>query len=131
MLPIRITSRTVSLSYGRSFDSCLTLKQSRYIPSPQDIPSRRPAAPLARDSLTLPDMLNLLFFPPPTRFLNARPGKPGSANLGSDQLGSSAPDAPEGTTQPTDAANDEYICCFCEYDLFFGSAASLDKGIRR
>jgi hypothetical protein len=76
-------------------------------------------------------MLNLLFFPPPTRFLNARPGKPGSANVGTDQLGSSASDAPEGTTQPTDVANDEYICCFCEYDLFFGSAASLDKGIRR
>lgn len=55
----------------------------------------------------------MLFFPPPTRFLNARPGG----------------------KQPKEneiAANsDEYVCCFCEYDLFYGSEALMEKTIRR
>jgi hypothetical protein len=29
------------------------------------------------------------------------------------------------------AAEDDYICCFCEYDLFFGSEAARKRAIRR
>ncbi|KAK4684406.1 hypothetical protein P7C73_g5770, partial [Tremellales sp. Uapishka_1] len=62
---------------------------------------------------------NSLLFPPPMRFLSARPQRktaplPGQA---------SAPT----TVRP---AEDDYICCFCEFALFFGSEASRKKAIR-
>lgn len=74
----------------------------------------------------------MLFFPPPTRFLAARPPK---KRAEAEADGGAPPPAnvneSEAAPLPVDPADEEYVCCFCEYDLFFGSNASMEKGIRR
>lgn len=71
----------------------------------------------------LVDFLSMLFFPPPTRFLNAKPGRKDVGAEGRRRETAARPGA-----DPTD---EEYVCCFCEYDLFFGSDQAMDKAVRR
>lgn len=71
----------------------------------------------------LVDFLSMLFFPPPTRFLNAKPGRKESSGANGRRR-----ETPRPAADPTD---EEYVCCFCEYDLFFGSDQAMDKAVRR
>lgn len=71
----------------------------------------------------LVDFLSMLFFPPPTRFLNAKPGRKGAPESADARR-----EMPARSTAETD---EEYVCCFCEYDLFFGSEQAMDKAVRR
>lgn len=69
------------------------------------------------------DFLSMLFFPPPTRFLNARSGHKETSDAAGRRR-----ETPRPAADPTD---EEYVCCFCEYDLFFGSDQAMDKAVRR
>jgi hypothetical protein len=71
----------------------------------------------------LVDFLSMLFFPPPTRFLNAKPGRKDAGA----EVRRREPAARPGADQ----TDEEYVCCFCEYDLFFGSDQAMYKAVRR
>ena len=61
-----------------------------------------------------------LLFPPPMRLLATGPQRKTAP------LPGSAP-----TSRPSRAAEDDFVCCFCEIDLFFGSENARKRAIRR
>lgn len=78
--------------------------------------------------MSLPDIIDLLFFPPPTRFLKARSGK---STAGTARDANASEPAEASNPNSGDPNNEEYMCCFCEYDILFGSDRLLERGIRR
>jgi hypothetical protein len=73
----------------------------------------------------LVDFLSMLFFPPPTRFLNSKPRR------SEDETQGKPARRREPARPSAEATDEEYVCCFCEYDLFFGSEQAMDKAVRR
>lgn len=73
----------------------------------------------------------MLFFPPPTRFLNARP-RPKGRGEGLDYRSTVAKsEPPQPNSINPETGEEEYVCCFCEHDLLFGSNALMLKAVRR
>ncbi|GHJ90235.1 hypothetical protein NliqN6_6637 [Naganishia liquefaciens] len=87
------------------------------------VPSRRPVNPPQADMPNLVDFLSMLFFPPPTRFLNANTGTKDTTHADGRRRETARPAA--------ETTEEEYVCCFCEYDLFFGSEQAMFKAVRR
>ncbi|KAJ9108560.1 hypothetical protein QFC19_002276 [Naganishia cerealis] len=74
----------------------------------------------------LVDILSMLFFPPPTRFLNSKPQRSDSKQSVQTLQQKSGQNRPA-----SDPADEEYVCSLCEYDLFFGSEQAMFRAIDR
>jgi hypothetical protein len=61
-----------------------------------------------------------LLFPPPMRLLAARPQRKIAPMSGSTTQ-----------SQPVRASEEDYVCCFCEMDLFYGTETARRRAIRR
>lgn len=82
-----------------------------------DVPTRLLSEQPPSTTTNPASLLANLLFPPPIRFLSAQPARYRSSNA-----------TPPGPDDPT---SEDYVCCFCDYELFYGSSAQSKKAVEK